>query len=133
MKIRAAKDDDYAAMARLRRQTIRAVNSKDYPDAVIRSWSARIGAQDLRQSAETHKRWVALDKGQIIGFCEHDHTGELSRIYVHKNHLRKGVGSRLLEVAEHSLAKRGCNEIRVESTVHEEDNAPAYKMRKRLR
>jgi putative acetyltransferase len=151
MKIRLARDEDYAEIARLRRQTIRNVNSKDYPADVIRNWSATGSAQDFRESAGKCKRWVALDKDRIVGFCEHNFECELSRIYVHKNHLRKGVGSRLLEVAEASLAKRGCKEIRIESTVtakkfyeengyrviqkalHQADKAPVYKMLRTLR
>src|SRR3989344_2270005 len=117
MKIRLVRDQDYPAIARLRRQTIRNVNSKDYSEDVIHNWSAKTGAQDFRESAETCKRWVAVENERIIGFCEHTFECEVSRMYVHKDHLRKGVGSRLLEVAEASLLKQGCKEINIESTV----------------
>jgi putative acetyltransferase len=117
MKIRSARDEDYAAVARLRRQTIRNVNNSDYPEDTIRNWSAKASAQDFREGADSCMRWVALDADRIIGFCEHNLAGEISRIYVHKDYLRKGVGSRLLKLAEESLKKRGYTEIRVESTV----------------
>jgi ribosomal protein S18 acetylase RimI-like enzyme len=117
MKIRLARDEDHAGIARLRRHTIRNVNAKDYSEEAIRHWSAKGSAQDFQESADTCKRWVALDKDRIIGFCEHNFECELSRIYVHQNYLRTGVGSRLLEVAEASLEKQGCKEIRLESTV----------------
>lgn len=42
-------------------------------------------------------------------------------MYVHKDHLRKGGGSRLLEVAEASLKKQGCEEVHIESTVTAKD------------
>jgi N-acetylglutamate synthase-like GNAT family acetyltransferase len=116
MKIRAARSEDYVGMARLRRQTIRFVNSRDYSEQIIRSWSAKGSTREFRESAVKCKRWVALDKGKIIGFCEHSFECELSRIYVHKNHLRQGVGSRLLKIAEVSLRGHGCSEITVEST-----------------
>jgi putative acetyltransferase len=121
MKIRRARDEDYAAMARLRRQTIRHVNTRDYSQEVIHSWSAKGGAQTLRASAAECRRWVALDRDRIVGFAEHRLTCELSRIYVHKDHLRKGIGSRLLAVAEVSLARQGCKEVRVESTATAKD------------
>lgn len=150
MKIRPALDEDYNGMADLREDTIRNVNSKDYPKAVIDSWSIKASPEDFRESVDTCKRWVALDNGRIVGFCEHSLTGELSRIYVHKDHLRKGVGTRLLEVAETSLAKDGFTEIHIESTItakdfyekngyeviqkslHKEDKATIYKMLKNL-
>ncbi|MDO8649159.1 MAG: GNAT family N-acetyltransferase [Candidatus Peregrinibacteria bacterium] len=151
MKIRLVRDDDYPEIARLRRQTIRHVNSKDYSEEVIESWSSKIGTKNFRGSAETCKRWVAVEKEKIIGFCEHTFECEVSRMYVHKEHLRKGVGSRLLEVAEASLKKQGCKEIHIESTVTAKDfyekngyivlektlykgntKEPIYKMEKRL-
>jgi len=121
MRIRRARDEDYAEMARLRRQTIRHVNARDYSTEIIHGWSAKGGAQTLRASAAKCQRWVALDRDRIVGFAEHRFTCELSRIYVHKDHLRKGIGSRLLAVAEDSLARQGCKEIRVESTATAKD------------
>ncbi len=151
MRIRRARDTDYAEIARLRRQTIRSVNSKDYPEDVIHSWSAKAGARSFRESADTCKRWVALEKEKIVGFCEHSFECELSRIYVHKDALRKGVGSRLLGVAEASLQKQGCKVVILESTItakefykkngykvlsktfyQEKENEPVYKMSKKL-
>jgi putative acetyltransferase len=121
MAIRRARDDDCAAIARLRRQTIRQVNARDYPGDVIRAWAAKETARTLRASAARCKRWVALDRGRIVGFCEHSLDGELSRIYVHKSFLGKGIGSRLLETAEASLRKLGCRQVRLESTVSARD------------
>ncbi len=120
MKIRPVRDEDYAAIARLRRQTIRTVNAKDYAKDVIESWSAEVGAEHFRKGADGKKRWVAVEREKIIGFCEHTHC-EISRMYVHKDHLRKGVGSRLLEATEASLKKKGCKEIMIESTVTAKD------------
>ena len=40
---------------------------------------------------------------------------------MHKDYLRKGVGSRLLKLAEESLKTHGCTEIRVELTVTAKD------------
>ncbi|HKP26832.1 MAG TPA: GNAT family N-acetyltransferase [Dongiaceae bacterium] len=151
MPIRRARDEDCAAIARLRRQTIRHVNASDYSDDVIRRWSAQETAQTLRASADRCKRWVALDHGKIVGFCEHNFDGEISRIYVHKDHLRKGIGSRLLATAEVSLEKLNCHVACLESTVTAKGfyaargykvveravhggnkSEPVYKMRKKL-
>ena len=118
MKIRRVRDEDYEEIARLRRQTIRNVNSKDYEEEVINNWSAKVDAQSFRESASTCKRWVATEKNKIIGFCEHNFLGEISRIYVHKNHLRKGIGSCMLKVAETSLQKQGCQEISIRLVAH---------------
>lgn len=151
MKIRLSTNKDSAEMARLRRTTIRYVNSKDYPKDVVHNWAAKVGAKNFRESADTSKRWVAVDNEKIIGFCEHTFVCEISRIYVHKDHLRKGVGSQLLKVAEDSLKKLGCQEITFESSItakdfyekngykvgkkvayHGDNDAPVFKMSKKL-
>jgi putative acetyltransferase len=151
MAIRPARDGDCAAIARLRRQTIRHVNARDYPGAVIRRWSAKESAATLRASAKSCRRWVAVERGRVVGFCEHDLQGALSRLYVHKDHLRKGIGSRLLAAAEASLTALGFTQATLESTVTAQDfyaangytlveraanrgdtTEPVFKMRKRL-
>jgi len=117
MAIRLARDGDYAAIARLRRQTIHHVNARDYPDEVIRRWSVKESAATLRASGDLYRRWVMVQRGRIVGFCEHDLQGALSRLYVHKDHLRKGIGSRLLAVAEASLKTLGFAQVTLEATV----------------
>jgi putative acetyltransferase len=135
----------------LRRQTIRHVNARDLPDDVIRRWAAKESAATLRASADLYRRWVAVERGRIVGFCEHDLQGALSRLYVHKDHPRKGIGSRLLAVAEASLSRLGFSEATLEATVTAKDfyaangyklvrragyqgdsTEPVFKMRKRL-
>lgn len=117
VKIRLAHDKDYSGIARLHRQTIQKVNSKDYPEDIIAVWSARTKAKRFRDSADKCKRWVAVDHDKIIGFCDHNFKCELSGIYVYSNYLGRGVGSRLLAVAEKSLCKQGCKKITVKSTL----------------
>jgi putative acetyltransferase len=117
IRVRLARDEDCAAIARLRRQTIRHVNARDYPEDVIRRWVAKENARTLRASSAACRRWVALDRSRIVGFCEHSFDGMLSRIYVHKDRLGAGIGSRLLAVAEASLKKLGCKRITLDSTV----------------
>ena len=37
-----------------------------------------------------------MERSRIVGFCEHSLDGALSRIYVRKDRLGTGIGSRLL-------------------------------------
>ena len=133
MTIRPARDGDYAAIARLRRQTIRHVNARDYPDDMIRRWAVKESADTLRASTESCRRWVAVKRGRMVGFCEHDLDGALSRLYVHKDHLRTGIGSRLLAVAEASLKELGFSAVTLEATITAKEfyAANGYKLVKR--
>lgn len=117
IKIRLAQDKDFAEIARLHRQTIKAVNSKDYPEKMIKVWSAKTSAQSFRNCADKCKRWVATFNEQIVGFCDHNFTCELWGLYVHKNFLGQGIGEKLLRVAEKSMIKSKCKKITVKSTI----------------
>ena len=117
MKIRLIRDEDYVACVRLHRQTIRNVNSKDYPEDVIRAWSS-LNEKRMRTGASNVKRWVAIENNKIIGFVDHHILRcEILGLYVHKDYMGRGVGSRLLKTAEASLKKRGCKKIEIESSV----------------
>jgi len=117
MKIRLARDEDYAAIARLQRQTIRNINAKDYSEDQIYVWSVRTNAGRFRSNAHECKRWVAIEDDKIVGFCEHGFDCELWGLYIHKDYVGKGIGSRLLKVAEDSLKKHGCKTITLKGTV----------------
>lgn len=116
-KIRLACDKDYVELARLHRQTIRKVNSKDYPQDIVHVWSGRTNAQRFRESASKCKRWVAIKNNKIIGFCDHNFKCELWGLYIHKDFVDQGIGSDLLREAEKSLKKQGCKRIKIKSTI----------------
>lgn len=117
IRIRLAKDTDYIAIARMHRSTIRSVNAKDYPARTIRAWSGMAKVARLRASAPKAKRWVAVENGKVVGFCDHFGTCSVRALYVHKKHQGKGIGAKLLKVVEASLKRSGCKAITIESTI----------------
>lgn len=117
MKIRLAQDKDYAGIARLHRATVRSVNAKDYPQDIIEIWSMRSSAQRFRGNEDRCKRWVAVEGDKVIGFVDHSLDGELWGLYVHKDYIGEGIGSRLLGIAEDSIKKAGRKEIILKSTI----------------
>jgi ribosomal protein S18 acetylase RimI-like enzyme len=121
MKIRLAQDKDYAAIARLHRQTIREVNSKDYSHDLIEVWSRRTNANRFRKSADKCKRWVALQDDKIVGFCDHSLEGKFWGLYVHKDFLGRGIGSCLLKKAEKSLKKLGYKKVELLASLTAKD------------
>ena len=117
MKIRPSNPQDYAGIARLHRATIRNVNSKDYPEDIIKVWSGRTNAKRFRDSAHKCKRWVAVEKNKIVGFVDHGNDDELWGLYIHKDYVGKGIGSQLLRIAEDSLKKQGVGIIKIKATI----------------
>ena len=121
MRIRLVQDKDYAGIARLHRMTIRNINSKDYSQDIIEVWSGRTNAQRFRNSAGRYKRWVAVENDKVVGFIEHGVGGEVDGLYVHKDYIGKGIGGRLLKIAEDSLGKQGVKDIKIKSTITAKD------------
>lgn len=121
MRIRLVQDKDYAGIARLHRMIIRNINSQDYSQDIIEVWSGRTNAQRFRNSAGIYKRWVAVGNDKVVGFVDHGLEGEVDGLYVHKDYIGKGIGSRLLKIAEDSLKKQGVKEIKIKSTITAKD------------
>ena len=117
MIIRLAEDKDYDEIADLHKGTIQHINSMDYPEDVISVWAGRTAASRYRNSAKDVKRWVAVEDEKIVGFCDHDFKCDLGGLYVHKDFQGKGVGKNLLETAESSMKKLGCQKITIMSTL----------------
>ncbi len=126
MLIRPAIESDAEGIATLRRETIIAVNARDYPPDVIDNWANRVDAERIRKTAAEVKRWVAVTRERmdelLLGFCDHTlDDNELSRLYTHKDYQGEGVGSRLLEVAEASMLEQGREEVYLYSTITARD------------
>ena len=83
--------------------------------------------------ADIHSNSVSLD-GKIVaaalGRANHDEsisTYHLSEMFVHKNHQRSGLGSRLLSHLEHELHQKGLKQI----GLHTAEGTPAYEFYKK--
>lgn len=117
MKIRLFKAYDAAATARLHRLTIQHINKKDYPPRQIAAWSGRTTAKRFRDSISKLTRFVAEEKGKIVGFGDYNHKGELTGLYVHKDFQRKGIGNKLLQKMEQQAYKDGLRIFHALSTI----------------
>ena len=111
MKIRRSMERDAAELARLHRGTIRHVNSRDYSPAQIEAWAGRTSAAKFRRHHHTHIRFVATEQGKIIGFADFGKDGSFGGLYVHKDFVGKGVGTKLMKKLEEMGEKRGRKSI----------------------
>jgi len=116
MKIRRSAERDAAELARLHRGTIRHVNSRDYSPAQIKAWVGRTSAAKFRRSHQIHIRFVAVEKSKIIGFADFGKDGSFGGLYVHKEFVGKGVGTKLIKKIEEMGKKSGVNVFEFLST-----------------
>lgn len=96
MYIREYEPADCSEIAALFYQTVHEVNKKDYTSEQLNVWAT--GKVDLaawNHSFLEHYTLVAVENGRIAGFGDIDETGYLDRLYVHKDHQRKGIATAL--------------------------------------
>ncbi len=118
MRIRKATLADAAELARLHKATIRSVNKKDYSPQEIEVWSKRTSAQRFRSAHSLAIRYVAVDNGKIVGFSDFkkEHPETFWGLYVHKDHIGKGIGSRLMKKMEEVARKMGAKKFVLSAT-----------------
>lgn len=116
--IREMKLTDAIAVTRLHRNTIRKINSKDYPKRVIEVWSGRANAQRLRKKFYLERRYVAVINQQIVGFLTLSKNGKtLQALYVRQKYMGRGVGNALIKKAEQVIRQSSGKKMVVTSTL----------------
>ncbi len=121
MLIRKFRASDAVEVARMHRNTIRFVNSKDYPPKQIKVWSGKTSAKRFRDSIDNFIRYVAIDNGKIVGYGDFKKDEELAGLYVHKDYQSKGVGYSLLKKIEKSARQKGIKKLFCYSTITARD------------
>ncbi|MDD9952855.1 MAG: GNAT family N-acetyltransferase [Candidatus Woesearchaeota archaeon] len=123
MRIRKYRDEDAAAIARLHRGTVLHVNKNDYSKRAIRAWLKRTTAANIRASAAKRNRFVAIQQEKVVGVAGIT-DNEIRGMYVHKDHQREGIGSKLLKRIEQEAQKNSVKTLHVKSSPYA---VPFYK------
>jgi putative acetyltransferase len=106
--LRPYRPDDAPALLALFKDTIRRVNSRDYPPDQIEAW-----ASDTIDPAIWARRFtgrfvpVAEANGQPVGFGELEADGHIDRFYVSADHQGRGVGRALMTAVLTEAARLG--------------------------
>ena len=107
MIIRKYVPSDCRELTELFYDTVHSVNAGDYTQEQLHAWAD--GHPDLKKwnrSLSEHNTVVAVEDGLIVGFGDIDETGYLDRLYVHKAHQRKGIGTAICDALEQMAAGR---------------------------
>ena len=115
MDIRKFRPEDRQQKRELHLETIRKTNSRDYSEEEIDAWTSF----DPDNSVPEGKieRWVAEQDGEITGFADYmPDKNTVTGVYVHPDHLRKGIGTALLETIIDDARDRGLEYLECESS-----------------
>ncbi len=108
MKTRLYVPSDLETVMQLFYDNIHTVCVNDYTREQLDAW-APSDPDVLRWSNALNKNHtlVVEQDGEIIGFGDMGETGYLDRLYVHKDYLRKGVASLIVEQLEKYAKAKG--------------------------
>lgn len=112
MLIRAYRDSDIPAIARLYYWTVRTINARDYSPEQIAAWAPAIFEDSFwKNRFRRYRVFVAEDAGAVVGFAEFESTGHIDCFYVHHQRQSAGIGSALLRRIETEARELGLGRL----------------------
>ncbi len=118
INFREATQDDLPEITAIFRDTIRAVNSKDYSEKQIEVWSS--GADKIKTWQDRIKKFyflVAEIDQQIVGFSYLKNGNYLDGLFVHKDFQRQTIASKLLRIMESRVSMNGFDTIKSDVSI----------------
>lgn len=117
MYIRQLHDDEYDEVVTLITESVHSVCKNDYSEKELNAWApARFDINAFRKALSGALNLVALESGKIVGFLSMEKTGYINRLYTHKDRLRCGIASALLDKAFAWAIENGIFEITLDSS-----------------
>ena len=118
MRLRSYEARDLEALIALFRATVRSVNRRHYSAAQVEAWAPdRIDRATWARRLAAATTLVAEEDGRILGFASLTAAGCVDLLFVHKDHQRRGVASRLLAGLEAEAARRGLRHLVTEASI----------------
>lgn len=118
MEFREYKNTDLHAVMDLFYVTVHEVNKNDYSEEQLDAIAPKDANEyHWEKSLEKNHTIVVEEDDKLIAFGNIGKTGYLDRLYVHPDHLRKGIASKLVEELEEYAKKHGSHVINVTSSI----------------
>ncbi|WP_460218173.1 GNAT family N-acetyltransferase [Psychroserpens sp. MEBiC05023] len=118
IEIREATLDDIPEITAIFRDTVRAVNSRDYNEKQIEVWAS--GADDIAKWEERINKFyfiVAEYRDTIVGFSYLTKGYYLDGLFVHKDFQRRTIASKLLRIIESRVSINGFEVIKSDVSI----------------
>lgn len=118
VELRRGRADDALTIARLFRDTVHAVNRQDYSEAHLDAWAPyQVDLEHWRVVIESSYFMVAVSGGMVVGFANLDGDDYVDQLFVHKDLLRKRIGTKLVEEIEREAKRRDAARLWTQSSI----------------
>ncbi|MFD2915854.1 GNAT family N-acetyltransferase [Psychroserpens luteus] len=118
IEIREAILDDLPEITSIFRDTVRAINSRDYSETQIEIWSSGADDTEIWEERINNLYFIVAEyRNEIVGFAHVTKGCHLDGIYVHKNYQRRTIGSKLLRIVESQIMAEGYEVINADSSI----------------
>lgn len=125
MKIRRFRENDARQVSELVINTVKKVNSKEYPDFVIENAIREFTPENVLNLSKKKEIYVMVDQEKIIGTASLE-KNVVYTVFVHPKCHKKGIGKKLMKYIEQKAKKNGVKILKVTSTTN------AYEFYKKL-
>ena len=116
LHIRPAQEGDLGDLADLYEAAVLHLGPVRYSPEQVRSWAAFAREEGFRAFVQEAETLVAERDGRIAGFAGLTASGRVASLYVHPDHMRRGVARRLLAAILERARNRGMASLRTEAS-----------------
>ncbi len=118
ISIRHATLDDLSAIQEIFVGAVRYVSNKDYTSEQIEVWAMAVeNVARWEEKIQTQYFIVAEIAGATVGFASLERDDYFDLLYVHKDHLRKGVANALYQAIETASKAAGSGILRTDVSI----------------
>lgn len=119
IQVRKAGLQDCAAICKLHASSIRILGRSHYSAEDVDAWAGRWEPADYHHIVTDNEVLLACRGDSVLGFGTLDlEKGEIRQLYVHPDHPRQGIGTRLLDELLALARAAGLASIHLESSLH---------------
>ena len=124
IKTRKAHLGDADAILAAHLDSIRSIGPRFYPSEIVDAWSAGLTRDEYANAMEGGEVFfIAIGlvdfESTVLGFASHrvDDDEDSASVYVRGLAARRGIGTKLLQLAEHDARTRGATSINIQASL----------------
>jgi putative acetyltransferase len=116
--IREAVVDDAEEMKNLHHRSVLELCSADYEIEQLEDWIHEHPLEKYQQRLMVHRSFIAEIDGKMVGYVRwNPASNELCSIFVHPDHVRQGIATKLMKTAYEDVQSFGVNELWLDASL----------------